>query len=356
MAMQRSECNKPEWRHGLALALVAASLVQARADEGARAQFTYAADDVASNLVVIECESNGKKSTGCGFVALMEGKPYLVTNQHIILGADKLGFVSPSGRVIKPRSVELSASRNIARMALAEGDGFTISSDLPIGAPIGVFSSGKGKKKAPALYGKITGIGADMVEVSANFVEDNSGSPVLNLNQEVVAIASHVRESSNHAMKNGTKFENKTRRFCYRLDRVGWTPVNWKSYNEKFGVAYLESRELLDSVIEILNSWADGPLEQVRIEDKPNPALTNWVRTHNQVVSKSSDGFQRKFYAEYSESTQKLAEVCRSQARKIRMLSNQRDPTAFLLYEFDMQAGTFEYAAKIIDRYSTTVY
>ncbi|VGO19691.1 hypothetical protein SCARR_01750 [Pontiella sulfatireligans] len=354
--MQRSEFKKPEWRHGLALALVGASLAQARADEGARAQFTYAADDVASNLVVIECESKSKKSTGCGFVALMEGKPYLVTNQHIILGADKIGFVSPSGRVIKPRSVELSASRDIARMALAEGDGFALSSDWPIGAPIGVFGGGKDKKKTSELYGEISGIGADRIEVSANFAEDNSGSPVLNLNQEVVAIASHVRESSNHAMKKGTKFENKTRRFCYRLDGVGWIPVSWKSYNQKYGVAYHESRELLDSVIEILNSWADGPLEQVRFEDQPYPALTNWVRSHNQVVSKSNDGFERKFYAEYSESTQKLAEVCRSQARKIRMLSKQRDPTAFLLYEFDMQAGTFEYVAKIIDRYSTTVY
>ena len=90
----------------------------------AQDQFNYSATDVADHLVVITCESDGVIKSGCGFVAMMNEKPYLLISQHILLGADKISFTSPAGRIIKPRSVELSNSRDIARLALAEGDGF----------------------------------------------------------------------------------------------------------------------------------------------------------------------------------------------------------------------------------------
>ncbi len=285
----------------------------------AQDQFNYSAADVADHLVVITCESDGVIKSGCGFVAMMNEKPYLLISQHIILGADKISFTSPTGRIIKPRSVELSNSRDIARLALAEEDGLALADHHPMGAPIAVFGSNQSQKEETALYGTITGVGADIVEISAEFNEGNGGAAVLNANQEVIGIASHVTESYNHAMKKGTQFENKTRRFCYRLDRIQWKRVNWKQYNKKYGAIYFEGKAASDQIIRTLNRWADAPAGQLR-----------------------------------SKNTEQMAGSCRSQARRIRMMTEQRDLTEYLIEELEMQALTLEAAAKIIDRYGAT--
>ena len=157
-------------------------------------------------------------------------------------------------------------------------------------------------------------------------------------------------------MKKGTKFENKTRRFCYRLDGISWKTVNWKRFNQSYGTVHRESNTFIDGLVEILNSWSDEPFEPIQFESEPERALVNWAGNHNKVVGNGigGDSFSRKQYAEYSDSTRELAEVCRSRAKKIRMLSEQRGLTDFLYKEYDMQAATLEYFAKIIDHYTTS--
>ena len=182
-----------------------------------KAQFPYSFDDVSDKLVLIECKGRHGDWSGSGFVAEMNGKTYIFTNQHIVLGADTISFKTAAGEVLRPRAVELSATRDIARLLLQDHEALTISDNLSMGAPLAVFGNSEGGGVATELYGKVTGVGADLVEVSADFVSGNSGSPVLNLDKEVIGIASYVRYSAPSKMKEGTQFENKVRRFCYRL-------------------------------------------------------------------------------------------------------------------------------------------
>ena len=67
-----------------------------------KAQFSYTFDDVYDKLVIIECKGQHGEWSGSGFVAAMDGKTYLFTNQHIVLGADTISFKTAKGEVLRP--------------------------------------------------------------------------------------------------------------------------------------------------------------------------------------------------------------------------------------------------------------
>lgn len=323
-----------------------------------KSQFTYSFNDISDQLVIITCTSPQGQSAGSGFIAHMDGKNYIFTNQHVILGADKISFKTVNGIKLKPRKVELSMTRDIARLEIQGTNALPISTQVKMNSIVAVFGNSEGAGVGTELYGTVNGIGSDLIETSAEFVSGNSGSPVLNLNKEVIGIAAYVRTSRNHIMKKGTKFENKTRRFCYRLNGVEWKTVRWKTYNEKYGKLYRQSEMLSDGIFEIINSWSDSPLSKISISDNPERNLTSWAKSHNQVIQKYNRGTHKKrnILTEYSDSLENLSDVCRGRARQINMFSEQRDLTGFLREQFDSQSSSLDYAAKIIDRCGDTIF
>jgi S1-C subfamily serine protease len=160
-------------------------------EKAIKKEFAYSFNDIRDHLVVIEHE-NG---TGSGFVAKMGDHYYIFTNQHVIFGAHKISFKSVSGKQLRPKKVELSATRDMARLLLDTDEGLAVSGNIEMDAPIALFGNSDGAGVATELYGRINGIGGELIEVSADFVSGNSGSPVLNLDQEVIGIASYVRFS-----------------------------------------------------------------------------------------------------------------------------------------------------------------
>lgn len=316
-------------------------------EESTLKNFDYSFNDISDKLVVIKHELG----SGNGFIATMDGKTYLFTNQHIILGTENLSFTTVSGEKLRPRKVELSTTRDIARLLLStETEGFGVTGDMPMDSPIGLFGRSGTDGEATELYGIVTGVGAEIVEVSAEFIAENSGSPILNMDQEVLAIASYVRKSNTHAMKEGTKFENRTRRFSYRLTGNHWQPVNWKKYNDKYGKFYRQNALFTDGVIEVLIHWGDTPRDRISITENPEKSLVSWVASHNKIIATHGHSKQKKrFAAEYSESLKQLSENCRSRARQIHMFSEQRKLNGFLRDELDEQAFTLNDIANLLD-------
>jgi hypothetical protein len=323
-------------------------------------QFGYSFNDIRDNLVVVEHDD----AVGSGFIAKMDDKFYILTNQHVILGADKIRFTTASGKPLRPRKVELSTTRDIARLLLDSDAGFEITDNIEMDAPIGVFGNSDGGGVATELYGKITGVGGELVEVSADFVSGNSGSPVLNLEQEVIGIASYVRYSDNSKMKEGTRFENQTRRFCYRLTDVQWKAVNWKKYNDKYGKLYKENEILIDSIFEIANLWYEDPFSKVTADEHPDMGLRKWSTSHNHMVNRivrmrdkgratphQLDNTNKQIRKDLGDSAEDLSTVCRGRARQMRLLAAQRELTDFLHKEFEGFAYRLDYAAKQIERY-----
>lgn len=313
-------------------------------EELIKEQFDYSFDDVAGNLVAVSCKSSFGRSAGSGFIAQMDGKTYLFTNQHVIMGADRITFKAADGTTLKPRSVELSASRDIARLLLEEDrdDAFPTAGHISMGVPIGVFGNSEGAGVATELYGEVTGIGADLLEVTADFVSGNSGSPVLNLDREVLGIASYVRFTTPSKMKLGTRFENQTRRFCYRLGNSEWMKVNWKKYNGEYGSAHLANEQLLSSLGAVFDHWGDSLKSVLVVDSDSSKMVCSWTKAHNNILRNNQSGSKR-FKEEYSRSAKRLGSLCKTEAKTIRELSRERNLTDFLRNEFEQQADALEY-------------
>jgi hypothetical protein len=290
----------------------------------------------------------------------MEGKIYLFTNQHVILGADKISFKTANGAILKPRSVELSTTRDVARLLLAdETDGFEVVNDRTIGSPVAVFGNSEGGGVATELYGEITTVGSEVIDISADVVSGNSGSPVLNLDQKVIAIVSSVRSYRDD--ETGSK----TRHFCYRMTDGRWRPVKWKSYNDKYGKQFLETEQLIQSIFEAADTWYDDPYSRMTAEDHPDAGLRKWAIEHNRIINRimrlsdkgqvrnlhELDNTNERIKQDMADSAEALSAVCRGRARQMRMLSEQRELTEFLHGEFENFATRLESAAVEIDRY-----
>ncbi len=311
--------------------------------------FPFTFDDIARNLVVIECSSDQGDFSGSGFIASMDGRTYIFTNQHIILGADRISFTTLSGERLTPRGVELSVTRDIARLPIDGNDeALTVSGKVLMDMPLAVFGNSRDDGVAKTLYGEVTGVGAELIEVSAEFDSDNSGSPVVNEAMEVIGIASYVRSPRPSRMTENTRFENQTRRFCYRLTNVKWAPVRWRQYNEKYGKTYRETTGLVESVFDVVGGFFDEPFNTVSVRFADSE-LERWSSQHNRAVRNS--GSQRRI--EVGKSTEALSKYCERQARSLEMKLDQRDLTGFLREELEGYKYSLEYAAEVIDFFNS---
>lgn len=329
------------------------------AEKEIKAQFEYSFNDISDKLVTVSCESDRGRGSGSGFIATLDGKTYLFTNQHVILGADKISFKTATGKTLQPRGVQLCASRDIARLPLAQGtDGFKITAAVSVDSPVGVFGNSEGGGVATELYGKVTSIASEVIAVSADFVFGNSGSPALNLDKEVIGIATYVKSFSDD--EDG----NKTRRYCYRLTDCQWLSVDWKKYNEKYGKLYRKHEQFIDSIFEVADAWYAEPYARMDADDHPDIGLRKWSTDHNRIINRimrlsdkgtcsqhELDNTNKQIKKDMQDSAEALSEVCRIRARQMRMLSSQKKLTGFLQKEFGTLAERLDYAAGKIDQY-----
>ena len=314
-----------------------------------RKGFPYSFDDVSGNLVIITCQSPMGGSSGSGFIARMDGKTYIFTNQHVIMGAQSIEFVTIKGEHLKPTAVELSARRDIARLLIDDReDALEISTEAGMGLPCAVYGNSEGAGVATELYGEITGVGADLLEVSAEFVAGNSGSPVLNEKKEVVGIASYVRFSTPSRMTENTRFENQARRFCFRLSNARWAKVNWRKYNEDYGLPYREHEAAVTSLFEIIGGLFEEPFNAVSVSTSDSE-LRKWCGEYNRIVSNRGSQLRR----DVGNSTEVLSAYCQRRARSMESMLEKRDLTGFLREEFEGFAYAYGYAVEAIDYYET---
>ncbi|MBN2164341.1 MAG: trypsin-like peptidase domain-containing protein [Pontiellaceae bacterium] len=328
--------------------------------------FPYSLNEVSDKIVTIECKSNRNgRSAGSGFIGKMDGKTYVFTNQHVLLGADEISIFTINGDRILPSKIELSVRRDIARLELRPDDsheGFEISSTPAMGIPLAVFGNSEGGGVATALYGKVKSVTSDLLEVTAEFVSGNSGSPVLNENQEVMGIASYVRFSTPEATDDEEKEpKRKARRFCYRLTNVDWMPVNWSRYNGEYGKEYRETEALVDSIFDVVYGWGDEPFGYVPSEHKDYD-LQKWAKNHNNMVDrikrlsdkgsatrKELNNINKQIQGDIGDSAEALAAFCDRKSRNVAMKLTKNNLTGFLHDEFEGYVESLQWATREIN-------
>jgi len=204
----------------------------------------------------------GKEASGSGFIASMNGRNYLVTNAHVAAGINDAAFKSLDGTVVQGGAASVAVGHDIFCMQMpAGGKPLEIMQGVDANAAIGddvvVLGNAEGQGVINTITGKITGIGPDLVEIDAQFVPGNSGSPIIHLKTgKVIGVATYIVTTfaSTAPAKDGSggdetpapnkkgkkkKKENTPdptpsqviRRFGYRLDDAKtWQAVNWQTF------------------------------------------------------------------------------------------------------------------------------
>lgn len=192
-------------------------------------------EKVKTCLVVIK----GKTGSGTGSIIAMDDGVWLVTNEHVTRMGHPLTAITSDGRQIEFTSkvvFQVATNRDMARIKMPD-DTFALktSKKIPnIGDPIWVFGNSAGGNVLTYLEGQINGVGAYEIEVDAQFVDGNSGSPILDGDGDVVGLATYatLRKDPTDWVKAGTRF-NEVRRYAVTFRDVKWESVEWSTYSKQ---------------------------------------------------------------------------------------------------------------------------
>ena len=187
-------------------------------------------DAVAPSVVLIKTP----RGSGTGFLYVDKGETYLVTNEHITRSGFPPSAQLLNGEKIILKSMEIADNLDLVRFKVSNTNLPALKAAMTgysIEDKIHVFGNSGGQGVATLLTGKILGIGPDRVEVSAEFIQGNSGSPIILSNGQVLAVATYVvlPDDPQDWVKRGTRF-NQARRFGLRLDAAKWVAMKDAEY------------------------------------------------------------------------------------------------------------------------------
>lgn len=192
-----------------------------------------------SSLVFVE----GKAGKGSGFICTYGSAKFIVTNQHVVAGNPGVKFTLLDQTPIRTGQAAAAVGHDLMSFALlSDAHALEIMTEVEKNADIGdavaVLGNANGDRVITPLTGRLVAIGPDRVEVSAEFVRGNSGSPIIHLKSgKVLGIATYAITRKVDSITGMPKAEPEVKRFGYRLDSVKqWQPVVWPAYSGEFAM------------------------------------------------------------------------------------------------------------------------
>lgn len=186
-----------------------------------------------NNLVFV----TGNDGAGSGFIADIDGARWLITNAHVAAGINNADFKTLDGTVVHGGAAGVALGHDICRIALPSGGKpFEVMKDVDQTAGVGdevvVLGNAEGSGVINTIIGKIVGIGPNLVEIDAQFVPGNSGSPIVHLKTgKVIGVATYTVTRKYDATTKEKMKDPVIRRFGYRLDSVKtWQPIVWPTF------------------------------------------------------------------------------------------------------------------------------
>jgi hypothetical protein len=281
-------------------------------DDGKKKKETISFSDVDSALVFIESGA-GK---GSGFIAEMGGKTYLFSNQHNFLGATDIRLRAMHGGLLEPISFELNKTRDLVRFELKPEDAKELTvlqlaaGNPEINQPIMVYGNSAGGNVATELKGKILGVGPSDIEIDADIVPGNSGSPVLDSAGRVLGVATYITfemefsgDDHRKQIYKGTRFKD-ARRYGVRISEDGWVAMPMPNFlNQTYRLVDL--RNSLQAIYILVQYW-DG-----------NEDYTDQARRIMSAYSSGGTRIKPPYEFHYPETEQELAMVVKAFQRNL---------------------------------------
>ena len=146
--------------------------------------------------------------------------------------------------------------------------------------------------------GKIIGVGPVDIETDAKFIKGHSGSPMCDVENKVIGIATYVMKPNVDWINTNTQFSI-TRRFGVRIDNVKkWLKVNPKKfYNQSRLIAVTENK--INNACSVVLEWSKDPYWQKLYSSNGDSKLCSWINDHNKWVNSNNRSLdQLKKYIE----------------------------------------------------------
>ncbi len=200
-------------------------------------------------VVVINTPDGGR---GTGFLVQRFGEVHLMTNAHVVRGADKITVMRADGRHLATTdAMEMAKDgRDLVRFRMArELGGLRRAEALRIGEAVYALGNSGGLNVLTPLPGQMIGVGPREIEVTSPFIPGNSGGPILNRRNEVLGVATYVASRKGEWWAQGTRFA-RVRRVATRIDGVEWVPLSLKNFQK----ADLTVKKVSEK-IEVIEKW-----------------------------------------------------------------------------------------------------
>ena len=248
-----------------------------------------------NNLVFV----TGKEGAGSGFIADIDGTTYLVTNAHVAAGISDADFKTLDGTVVHGGEAVVAVGHDIFRMLLpAGGKPFEamkrVDENAGIGDEIVVLGNAEGSGVINTIMGRIVGIGPNLVEIDAQFVPGNSGSPIVHLKSgKVIGVATYTVVRKYDATTKVRMKEPIVRRFGYRIDSVKtWQPVTMQTFHAQAAIM-----EKIHELTEALDNFFRDLYENrshITIAKHTNPVIKARISQWQEVKSHKLSAMDRE--------------------------------------------------------------
>ena len=233
------------------------------------------------------CLIEKDEGKGTGFLFSMEGRVYCITNHHVLGNAVNLKISTSDGRSFTPLYSEVAEDRDLARILLKETPpSYQTVATSKLNESVRILGNSGGVGVVTFAKGKVIGHSPKVIEVDADFIEGNSGSPVLNDDNEVIGVATFVRaaeDGQDNWVAEKTRFA-KARRFAVQItDDITWVQIPPKQLNTSETLIQQHST-FIHTATELILLFTTNPTSN--IPDKVTPSLRLWVRQTNLLNKK----------------------------------------------------------------------
>ena len=230
------KCQKSKrdglWSYHIMVHRVVKMVVERRTADSKKPVASFGLFEKCRDKVAILKAGNG---TAPGFVVRTEGKHWLYTNEHVARDGHEITARTVGGPDLKLGAMQIASDRDLVRYELAgTPPAFDLAEKMPaLKTEICVVGNSAGGGVLTELCGRVLGEGPDKIEIDAEFVKGNSGSPVFTRDMRIVGVATSVSKPNTGAeagwVSQDTRFSH-VRRYALRVDNVRWVSVDKETY------------------------------------------------------------------------------------------------------------------------------